>query len=366
MGTLHALDVVQSASIPIVPMVVLFGDDRFLQLEVVRHLIHIWLGDDLAEFAVTRLDGESAAWPDVADSVATGSLFSNDGLRVVVMDNGDEFVKKHRAALEERVQPRQPAGSVNPLVLFVESWPSNTRLFKLVEKSGSAIDCGPPTSTRGKSKQVDDGRVVDWLVARAKDHHQLKLSKTAARQMVELAPCNFGMYDQQLAKLACCVGEGKPISPEQVVEWLGGWKINTVWQMVDAAAEGDARTALVLLDELLRSGEHPLAMFGQISWSLRRYGEAVELFDRRTREGQAARIQDCLSPAGFRPWGGELQKAESRIARLGSRRARRIHRMLLQTDLALKGSHSHESRGRFALERLIAWVAAEKEPLLSR
>lgn len=359
-ATQHAFDVLANAKLPAPGMAVLFGDDRFLQLEVLHHLEQLWIGSDEAEFAVSRLDGESAAWRDVSDCMATGSLFSSGGRRIVVVDSAADFVKDHRSSLEEMAQS---SASGNTLVLLVDSWPANTRLFKLVEKSGLAVDCGPPTSARGKSKQIDEGRIVDWLIARAKDQYQLKLSKPAARQIVELAPCNFGLYDQQLAKLSCCGVDGQSITPEQIAQWLGGWKVNTVWQMVDAAADGEGQTALALLDQLLRAGEHPLALFGQISWSLRRYGEAVELLERRQREGQTAKLQDCLAPAGFRPWGGELQQAEARLKRMGRRRAQRMHRMLLKTDLALKGSHSHESRGRFVLERLIALVAADRDAL---
>jgi len=361
--TKHAFDVLSDSRIPISSVVVLFGDDRFLQLEVQRHLITTWIGSDEADFAVTRIDGEIAQWPDVADALATGSLFSAEGRRIVAVDNAQEFVKNHRAALEDLVS--NPS-KTNTLILPVDSWPSNTRLYKMVENSGLQIDCGPPTSARGKSKQVDEPRIASWLIDRARNNYSVELSPSAADLLIELSTCSFGLFDQNLAKLACCPTDGKPVTPSQIAEWIGGWKINSVWQAVDAAVDGDAKKAFSLLDGLLRSGEHPLALFGQISWSLRRYAEALEIYDRRQREGQRPRIQDCLSPAGFRPWGGELQQAESRIKRLGARRARRLLRLLLDTDLALKGSHSHEARGRFALERLLAIVAAPAEESATR
>ncbi len=353
-STIHAFDALAEPRLPFTAIVSLFGDDRFLQLEVVRHLIAIWIGDEQAEYAVSRLDGELAQWPDIADSLATGSLFSASGRRIVVVDNANDFVKNHRASLEELADK---SSASNALVLCVDTWPANTRLYKVIDKSGLQVDCNPPSTTRGKSKQVDESRISQWLIARARSHHSLDLSKPAARQLIDLSPCNFGLFDQQLAKMSCCVSTGEAITPENVAEWIGGWRINTVWQTIDAAVDGDSKKAFTLLNDLLQSGEHPLALFGQISWSLRRYGEVLELYDRGQRDGIRPTIQDCLGPAGFRSWGGELQAAESRLKRLGPQRARRILRSLLQTDLALKGSHSNESRGRFVMERLIARLA---------
>ena len=350
---LHALDALANPKLPFSAMTALFGDDRFLQLEALQHLQAVWLGADQAEFATTRLAGDEIQWPDMFDALCTGSLFSGSGRRLVIVDAADDFVKNQRSALEELAEQSW----TNGLVLCVGSWPSNTRLFKLFAERGLQIDCNPPTVARGKSKQVNEGRIGQWLIERARTRYQFELSTAAARQLMDLSECSFGLFDQQLAKLACYADSAKPIAPENVRDWIGGWRINTVWQTIDSAVDGDAATALLHLNRLLQSGEHPLALLGQISWSLRRYGEALELFDRGQRRGEGVRLSAVLAPAGFRPWGGELESAESRLKKLGPQRTRKILRWLLETDTALKGSHSHESRGRFALERLIAKLA---------
>jgi DNA polymerase-3 subunit delta len=346
---LHALDLIEKSPIEPAGFIVLFGEDRFLHLEAARHLVSRLAGDHDPQWALSPYDGDTVAMPDVMDALATGSLFASGGRRMVLVDEADEFVKLHRSTLEEWAE--HPTS--NTLLLHVNSWPGNTRLYKLVEKNGLAVDCNPPQQNRGKSKAPDERRIMDWLVDRAQRHHGYSLSKAAARQLFELSPCHFGLLDQQLAKLACCTTEGQTLTPENVRDWIGGWRMNTIWQTIDAVVDGETAKALELLHRLFQSGEHPLALLGQISWSLRRYGEVLELYDRAVRRGQRPRLADCLAPAGFRPWGGELAAAETRIKRLGQHRTRRILRWLLETDLALKGTHSHETRGRFALERMI-------------
>jgi DNA polymerase-3 subunit delta len=329
---MHALELLGAQTVAPVAIAVLFGEDRFLRLESVRRLIADWGGDEEADLAVSRFEGGGAALADILDAWATASLFSAAGRRVVVVDGADDLVKAHRGELEEIVRPSH----ANSLILCVDAW---------------------LTATRGKSKQLDEAKAIEWLVSRARSEHGCELSKSAAREMLDLNPCDFGLFDQQLAKMACCATAGKAVTPENVREWIGGWRMNTIWQTIDAAVDGDAPLALKLLSRLLQSGEHPLALFGQISWSLRRYGEVLELYDRGQRNGSKIRLGDCIAAAGFRPWGNEQAAAEARLKRMGPNRSRRIFRYLLETDLALKGSHSNEVRGRYVLERLIARLA---------
>ena len=76
-------------------------------------------------------------------------------------------------------------------------------------------------------------------------------------------------------------------------------------------------------------------------------------------------LKDALTQAGFRDWPlGTLKAAETRLIQLGRVRGGKLYRWLLETDLALKGTHSHETRARFALEQLFLRMArgAAKTP----
>jgi hypothetical protein len=44
------------------------------------------------------------------------------------------------------------------LVLDVDEWPANTRLYKALDQSGLQIDCRPPQK-KGKSKDTDEGAI---------------------------------------------------------------------------------------------------------------------------------------------------------------------------------------------------------------
>ncbi len=353
-NTIHAFEFLENAACQPVGFAVAFGCERFLQLETLTKLIAEWGGEE-AEFSTTRFSGETVQWVDVHDELASGSLFAADAPRLVIVDSADDFVSRHRNQLETLVGRRATA---SVLVLCTGTWPANTRLYKQLDKSGLQIDCNLPTASRGKSKSVDEARICDWLSVRAKTAHGFKLSSQAARSMLELNEIHLGLYDQQLAKLGCCIAAGTEATVEDVKNFVGGWRTSTVWKLVDAALEGDGPTALTLLHRLLQAGESALGVFAQISWSVRRYAGAIEFRDRTARQGKTVRPAECLVAAGFNKyWASELDAAQQRLNRLGLTRGRKLLRMLYAADTSLKSSHSADSRSPIILERLIVQIA---------
>jgi DNA polymerase-3 subunit delta len=249
--------------------------------------------------------------------------------------------------LEEYIS--QPAGV---LVLTVQQWPGNTRLFKAVDKSGLAIECRVPQ--RGKDK-VDERRLLKWLTTWARQTHQIKLDPVAAEELLEIVGPELGLLDSELAKLALFVNEGGMVSSELVRDVVAGWRTKTVWEIADAAANGHVSLALAGIDRLLTMGEAPQALFAQLAWSLRRYCAATRIYQRAERTRRKITLAQALEHAGFRAW--EVKTAEGRLKQLNRHRAGELYRWLLQLDLALKGTHSQPDRARFALEKFLVRLA---------
>jgi DNA polymerase-3 subunit delta len=222
------------------------------------------------------------------------------------------------------------------------------------------IDCRAPQKS-GKSKGLDEAAVSKWIVNWGKSQHGLSLSSDAAHLLLDLTGPVFGLLDQNLAKLALLVPAGTKVTGDQVQEIVGGWRSKSTWELVDAAAAGETSEALAILDRLLHAGEHPLALVGSLSWSLRRYAAATRIFERAERAGKRIPLRESLIQAGVRDWPpGAVAGAEKRLMQLGRQRAGRLYRWLLELDLALKGSHSQEDRARWALEELILRMAKGK------
>jgi DNA polymerase-3 subunit delta len=313
------------------------------------------VGDD-ADVPVAAFDCSERLpeWRDVMDELATASLFGGGGPRLVILERADAFVSANRQKLEDYAAKPKSTGV---LVMDVEEWAANTRLYKALDQSGLQIDCRPPQKG-GKSKEIDEGAIVKWTVAWAKSNHGLALPADAARLLLDLTGPVFGLLDQNLAKLAVLVPPGSKATPEQVQEIIGGWRGKSIWELVDAAAAGDTADALAHLDHLLHAGEHPLALVGSLSWSLRRYAAATRIIQQAERAGRKIALREALTQAGVRDWPlGSLAAAEKRLMQLGRQRAGQIYNWLLELDLALKGSHSQDDRARWALEQLVLRMA---------
>jgi len=351
-NTIHAFDFLEDAdNQSIASVCAVFGDEPFIKRLVLKRARQLVLNDDEEDVPYSSFDGDSAQWRDVIDELCTVSLFGAGGTRLVVVERADDFVSHNRTQLEDyAVDPR----SNGVLILEVGTWASNTRLYKAIDKHGLQIECRAPQKKTGKRSVVDEGRVRQWLTEWSKVQHNISLQPQAASLLLEIEGHEFGMLDQDLAKLALYVKSGGEVAPEMVRDIVGGWRTKTTWDLIDAAVDGDAAEALRQMHRLLHTGDHPVALFGQISWSLRRFAAATRMYQRGEQIGQKVSLPDALEQAGFRKWPREaIANAQRQISQLGRERAGLIYRWLLEADLALKGTHSNPDRARFVLERLL-------------
>src|SRR5687768_7171322 len=102
-GTLHAFEYLDAAAAPPCPSVcVLFGDEAFLKRLVKQRLRTTILGDD-TDVPFATFDGKGLEWCDVADEIATVSLFGGSK-RLAVVEEADPFVSTFRSKLEDYVE----------------------------------------------------------------------------------------------------------------------------------------------------------------------------------------------------------------------------------------------------------------------
>lgn len=359
MSTLHVFQYLgKPADYPPARVCVLFGDEPFLKGLALAQLRDAIVGEGDEQAPYTTFDGNDVEWRDVIDELSTASLFGG-GPRLAVIKTADDFVTACRASLESYVEKPRSTGV---LLMEVSKWASNTRLYKAVDASGLQIDCRPPEAG-GKKGAPDEKRIAAWLIDWSARRHGTQLEPRAAQRMFDLVGPEFGRLDQELAKLALFAGAGGTIQVELVNDVVGGWRAKTAWELLDAALDGDAGEALRQLDRLLQSGEHSMALFGPISWSLRRYAAATRIIEAMERDGGRVQFQVALEQAGIRRWpANALKDAERQLKQLGRERAGKFHQWLLETDLALKGSHSAPDRARMALELLLVRMAKELAP----
>lgn len=344
-NTIHAFDFLASDAPISAGVVVLFGDENFLKSKCSAKIKSELLVGEEAELNLIKLNGPAAEMKDIRDELSTVSLFGGGGQRVVIVEDAEKFVTEHRDELETYVAN---ASSSGVLVLDVGQWRSNTRLYKAVDSKGLQIDCRPPM----RGKNVNAKQIAKWMAVWGKEQHGLKIKQIVVEHMIDLVGPELGLLDQNLAKLSLYVDAKTPVTEDHVNEYVGGWQTKSIWDLIDTAINGHSGAAIAQLDRLLQNGDAPQALFGQISWSLRRYAMAFDEAKRFTRHGKRLDVEEVMGSAGFR-FPPEKKKAMEQLKRIGREKGSQYYRILLECDLALKSSHSAMPRSRIALEKLI-------------
>lgn len=324
---------------------VVFGDDAYLKRQVVAAIRQSVLTTDDAELSLCKADGSEAELRDVMDELSTMSMFGG-GQRLVIVEDADSFVSRFRSELEDYVRKPKTSGI---LLLIVSTWAANTRLYKMVAETGLQIDCKTPSTAA----------VAKWISATARNQGA-KLASGAVDQLLEIVGADLGLLDQELLKLSLIAGPGGEITPEMVKDTVGGWRARTGWEMLDAACEGRTADALQQLDRLILAGEHPIAILGQIAYTLRMLARATRLYIAAQGTREPLKLSEALTQAGCRP--RVIRQVEPRLVRLGRNRGGQIYRWLLEADLAMKGVSSAPARARLVLEKLIVRIGAPEKP----
>lgn len=317
---------------PIPPIVVVFGDEEFLQRQSAQQVKSWVLGDDPDDFTFSSYDGDDTTWADVHDELWTPPFLGER--RLVVVENADGFVSQHRSLLEGYLAKPSPCGILN---LMVTSWPSNTKLAKGVEESALAIDASSPKPWL----------VADWAVQWAKNRYQKSLDKDSADWLVELVGTNLGQIDQELGKLTSYVGSEEKITAELIDRLVAGTRTETAFKLLDMVLEGDLGKSLEMLDRQFTAGESPVGVLAMVTSQLRRLARAA----RETDFGLST--PDALKAAGIPPFA--IDKARKQLNHFGRARMETMFRRLLQADLDLKGSSSLSQRT--VIERLLVDLA---------
>lgn len=310
-------------------MAILLGAELHLKQQSLDAIRGSVLGEDEEDdLSLVRFAGKDVDFKTVADELRTVSMWGD--LRLIVVDDADEFVSKNRPHLETYL--KSPAKK-SVLVLLVKSWPKTTKLAKAAVKSCLVLECA----------ELKGGALTQWMMETCRDQYQKKISRDAAALVVTMAGNNLGLLSQEVSKLVAYVGDRERVTPDDVRAVVGGWTTETAFAMIDAVVAGQLDRSLSLLNDLLRSGESPHRILGAISFSFRKLAVATEA----ARQGTGLSV--ALAQAGI--FRNRVNDAERHLRRIGRQDAEKIYRHLLEADTELKGGARVSER--VSLEKLL-------------
>lgn len=167
---------------------------------------------------IVQFDGQAATLAQVLDELRSYSLL--EPYKLVVVDEADQFITAHRAAMERYV-----ANPVDHATLVLRSGRWNRgKIDQQIKKVGSIHKFDALPSAQAKT----------WLIQRAKDCHQRKLDSRAAAMLVERVGSDLMQLDNELGKLAVMVNQDEPIGVAQVEQAVGRGSDEQAWAVQEA------------------------------------------------------------------------------------------------------------------------------------
>ena len=321
-------------------VLVLFGSERFFRAEILKRIPGA-SGED-ADLSLSRFNGPDAEFLTVATDLKTVSMFGEQ--RVVLIEDAEEFVTANRSALEKLVTS---SGRRSLLILDVDSWPKNTKLFKLVAQHGLAIECN----------KLEGASLLKWMQALAKDDYGKQLDRETASLILELAGDGLTLLQQEIGKLAALVGDASAITRDDVTKVVGGWKLETTWEMLDAVRDDRLSDAIQSLDKLMAAGDPPQKILGGLVYMFRKFAETAERMRPKSMTlPEALRASGVFTRREDADKGKDnVKSGEAYLKRLGFDKAIRILPLLVEADSDMKGGSRVDPR--LLLERLFVRLA---------
>ena len=268
-----------------------------------------------------QYDGKSATLADVLDELRSYSLMQT--YKLVLLDQAEEFVKTHRAALERYAA--EPVDHAT-LVMRADTWYKGN-LDKQIAKVGAMVECKEPGPEQARR----------WLVERAEQVHHCTLTPDAATLLVDRLGTDQLMLDTEVGKLALMVEPGAPITPELVQRSVGRGNEEQAWVMQEAVLAGLAqRSAAPMLrkmHELVDLGGQPDVLVAYFVIDLvRKLNVAMQMRQAGIPQAQVLRE--------LKIWGERQRPFTAALSRLDPRRAATLFDQAVTAD-----AHSKSGRG---------------------
>jgi len=247
------------------PVYVLFGGDAFLLDAARSEIVAAAIGDSDPQVAVTTFESD-ADLAVVLDELRTAPFLAPR--RAVILRDADVFLSRKeddknsrreitfREVLEKYLE--NPSEN-STLILLAASWPKNTRLYKLIDKVGQAIDCSAP-----------DARGLPSHIAAAAARRGKKIQPEASQLLAAWVGADLGSLDGEVEKLSLYAADRPMITSEDVAKLVTASGGTEPFAITNAITAGDPAAALNCLAHMLTKRGEEFKVSGLIAWHLRR------------------------------------------------------------------------------------------------
>ena len=306
------------------------GEERLLVDEALRQIVAAAVDDPTDAMAVTRIDmaesGKGAK--EILAACRSLGLFAS---RQVVIVRAAEILDKRsedRDMLKAYVLDPDPSTT---LVLVATKLNGNHGVSRAIKKHGAIL-----TFNRMKAWQVPD-----WVMAESRRIGH-PMDQGTARVVADLSGSDLNQLRLIIDQLSLFVGMGNPIRMADAETLLASTRAHTVFELVDAVAEGKTIAAIRHLHAMMSHREPALRILAMLVRHFRMLWQAAEA---RSQGASVGDIRSLLKLHEF-----VAKKLYSQCGKFDAATLRRAYDRLYQTDFKLKSKGLDDA---LVMERLV-------------
>lgn len=269
------------------PVYLFFGDEKYLQEDLVEQLSAAYLGSD-TDFGKEKLEGSAHDLEEIISRLNETGLFSQR--RLVIVDSppylapprkseGDEALEesgnkssreiKQAELLNNYLEEQASRVPDSILVFLVPGVDKRKRIFKLIDKKGVATECS----------ELKGDALVSWINAKVKRLGK-KIDRAAVEKLLLAGQHNLHYLSRELEKYCAYLGdEQETVTVDTVDRLFSGDLQGNVFKLSDALAEGNLIRAHDILELLLGQREKPLLIFFMLARHYRLLLQAHSLLE---------------------------------------------------------------------------------------
>ena len=299
----------------------LFGNDEFAITRKLKEFESDFTDPTSADMNTARLDGRSMDENDLNNAVNAlpflakrrlvllqnpSSKYNNPNARKKFLEFLEKTPETARLVLYESVEPKEAD----------KHW-----LVKWAEKNSKSIQTKAFMLPRLKD-------MTGWIVNEMKNQGG-KIEPRAAEMLKDMVGVDTRQAGMEIAKLLAYVNWGRPVTAQDVEAVCIVTSQQSVFDFVDALANGNGKSAQYLLHRLLES-EDEFSLWGMVIRQFRLLIQAREILDARGNQNDVARA------LGVHPFVAE--KTTQQAGRFSIESLELIYRKLLSIDEGVKTS----------------------------
>jgi len=313
------------------PAYALHGDDEALLARSLNLVLHALAPDDQPGGTV-RTFQEAPEPAAVFDELRTIPFMGMEGRRIVVVQDGDNFVKKNADRIAAYLHRPAESGT---LILCLKRADFRTKAMKAVASAGVMVDC---SHVRWRDAE-------NWLSSRARDLGK-KITPPAASALVEALGPNLMALGNELEKLALFCEPEDTIDIRAVQQVGVRGREQSIFELGTAVSRGERAQAMELCERLLQRGEALEAIIAVLARQVRNLWQIKRL------KADGASQNQIAGKLGLPPFvvRRDLKTAPGLADRWFSEQLR----VLSEADYELKTTSLRSGEERVWMEKLVA------------